>query len=138
MARLSDIGVGEEGVISHIEGSGAFRARLSEMGFVAGKSVRKLFTAPTGNPIVFELMGSQVALRKSEAESIQIADAAEGGNAPHEAHRATADTPTEDAADPDRTVQAEATPDGRKRSDRYDRRCGSASSTASPPTRWSF
>ena len=127
MARLSDIGVGEEGVISHIEGSGAFRARLSEMGFVTGKSVRKLFTAPTGNPIVFELMGSQVALRKSEAESIQIADAAKGGNAPHEANRATADTPTEDAADPDRTVQAEATPDGRKRSDRHDRRCGSAS-----------
>ena len=72
MARLSDIGVGEEGVISHIEGSGAFRARLSEMGFVTGKSVRKLFTAPTGNPIVFELMGSQVALRKSEAECVMV------------------------------------------------------------------
>ncbi len=72
MIRLSDIRTGETMLISHIEGSGAFRARLSEMGFVNGKSVRKLFSAPAGNPIVFELMGGQIALRRSEADKIQV------------------------------------------------------------------
>lgn len=72
MMRLSDAGTNETVMISHIEGSGAFRARLSEMGFVAGKTVRKLFASPMGNPIVFELMGGQIALRKSEAEKIQV------------------------------------------------------------------
>lgn len=70
--NLSTISTGEEVVISHIEGSGSFRARLSEMGFVTGKSVKKLFSSPVGNPIVFELMGSQIALRKSEAAKIQV------------------------------------------------------------------
>ncbi len=72
MMRLSDVGANETVVISHIEGSGAFRARLGEMGFVAGKTVRKLFASPVGNPVVFELMGGQIALRKSEAEKIQV------------------------------------------------------------------
>ena len=70
--KLSDVSAGQEAVISHIEGSGAFRARLSEMGFVTGKSVRKVFSSPVGNPIVFELMGGQIALRKSEAEKILV------------------------------------------------------------------
>lgn len=72
MLRLSDIKVGEEVIISHVKGSGAFRARLSEMGFVEGKSVKKIFSAPAGNPIVFELMGSKIALRREEAGNIQV------------------------------------------------------------------
>ena len=72
MMRLSDVNTNETVMISHIEGSGAFRARLSEMGFVTGKKVKKLFCSPVGNPIVFELMGGQIALRKSEAEKIQV------------------------------------------------------------------
>lgn len=70
MAKLSDAAAGKDVVISHVAGSGAFRARLSEMGFVTGKTVRKLFASPTGDPIVFELMGSRIALRRSEADNI--------------------------------------------------------------------
>ena len=80
--NLSDVNAGQEVVISHIEGSGAFRARLSEMGFVTGKSVRKVFSSPVGNPIVFELMGGQIALRKSEAEKIQVRLPDEQGSTP--------------------------------------------------------
>ena len=48
MMRLSDVNTNETVMISHIEGSGAFRARLSEMGFVTGKKVKKLFCSPVG------------------------------------------------------------------------------------------
>ncbi len=70
MRNLAEIGTGESAVISHIKGSGPFRARLSEMGFVCGKTVRRLESSPVGNPIVFELMGCQIALRKDEARNI--------------------------------------------------------------------
>ncbi len=74
MMKLSSVRTGETVVISYIEGSGAFRARLSEIGFVAGKKVTKLFAAPAGNPVVFELMGSQIALRKDETEKIIVTE----------------------------------------------------------------
>lgn len=70
--KLSKIKAGESGVITHIEGSGAFKARLSELGFVHGKSVKLLYSSPVGTPIVFELMGGQVALRRSEANRIHV------------------------------------------------------------------
>ena len=77
MRNLAEVGTGETVVISHIEGSGPFRARLSEMGFVCGKTVKRLGCSPIGNPIVFELMGSQIALRKSEARKIRVTGADE-------------------------------------------------------------
>ena len=52
MMRLSDVNTNETVMISHIEGSGAFRARLSEMGFVTGKTVKKLFTSPVGLSLI--------------------------------------------------------------------------------------
>lgn len=70
--RLSGADNGQSVVITQIGGSGPLRARLSEMGFVAGKTVKKLYVAPLGNPIVFELMGGQIALRKEEAEQIFV------------------------------------------------------------------
>lgn len=70
--RLSGAESGKSMVITHIDGSGSLRARLSEMGFVAGKRVKKLYVAPMGNPIVFELMGGQIALRKEEADKIIV------------------------------------------------------------------
>ena len=42
MMRLSDVNTNETVMISHIEGSGAFRARLSEMGFVTGKKSQEV------------------------------------------------------------------------------------------------
>ena len=119
MVNLSDINNGEEGIISHIKGSGAFRARLGEMGFVAGKSVKKLFAAPTGNPIVFELMGGQVALRKNEAEKIQIEPLATGGTTPHLDRGTTVGGNPESTPAPGNTETA-----GKKRSDWHDRRHG--------------
>lgn len=62
--------VGETTIISRLGGSGAFRARLGELGFVPGQKVTKAYTTSVGNPIVFELMGSQVSLRAEEAKNI--------------------------------------------------------------------
>lgn len=70
--NLTEIKNGECVFIAQIEGSGSFRARLGEMGFVKGQNVKRLFASPIGNPIVFEVMGSKVALRRQEAASIDV------------------------------------------------------------------
>lgn len=116
MMRLSDVNTNETVMISHIEGSGAFRARLSEMGFVTGKTVKKLFTSPVGNPIVFELMGGQIALRKSEAEKIQVTVS---GTAD-----APSTTPEADIPAPSTDISTDI-PTQKHRSDRHQRRSGS-------------
>ena len=104
MLRLSDIKAGEEVIISHIKGSGAFRARLSEMGFVEGKSVKKIFSAPIGNPIVFELMGSKIALRREEARNIHVTN--DVNNV--QRHLSDADAPKMYSHPSDSTVQVPA------------------------------
>lgn len=70
--NLTDLHAGQRAIIAHVNGSGALRARLGEMGFVAGQTVKKIYTAPLGNPAVFEILGSKVALRRTEASQILI------------------------------------------------------------------
>ena len=71
MTKLTDIKAQDQVMISRIAGSGTMKARLSEMGFVVGQPVKKLYSSPLGNPIVFEIMGSRIALRREEAELIE-------------------------------------------------------------------
>lgn len=70
--KLSDINVGQKAVIVKFEGSGSFRRRIVEMGFVKGKVVEVVKRAPLGDPIEYSLMGYNVSLRKSEAEHVEV------------------------------------------------------------------
>lgn len=69
---LSELQNNETAFISAVGGSRAFRLRLEEMGFVPGQEVTRLYASPLGTPIVFAMLGQQVALRKSEAAGIQV------------------------------------------------------------------
>lgn len=46
--------------------------RLEKMGFAAGVRVRCLFRAPTGDPTAYLVSGTVVALRKKDAENIEV------------------------------------------------------------------
>lgn len=69
---LSDVPEGEEVVIQKIKGYGAFRKRITEMGFTRGTSVKVIKMSPLKDPIEYELMGYHISLRKSEAELIKV------------------------------------------------------------------
>ena len=76
--RLSELKPGETGIIVKILGHGAFRKRVIEMGFVKGRKITALMSAPLNDPVKYTLMGYEVSLRLSEAhlvEVIPIADA---------------------------------------------------------------
>lgn len=70
--RLSDLKELERGVITRIEGSGAFKTRISEMGFVKGQEIYVVKNAPLRDPIEYNIMGYDVSLRRREAENIFV------------------------------------------------------------------
>ncbi|HEY3370699.1 MAG TPA: ferrous iron transport protein B [Prolixibacteraceae bacterium] len=70
--RLADLSTGSRGVIVHVLGQGAFRKRISEMGFVKGQMVRVIKNAPMKDPVEYEIMGYKVSLRRSEANLIEV------------------------------------------------------------------
>ncbi len=70
--RLSDLQTGAEGIIVKILGHGAFRNRITEMGFVKGKKVRVIKNAPLRDPVEYEIMDYKVSLRRSEAKLIEV------------------------------------------------------------------
>ncbi|MDR0953949.1 MAG: ferrous iron transport protein B [Rikenellaceae bacterium] len=70
--RLSDLRTAERGVITKVYGHGSFRKRIIEMGFVRGKCVTVIKNAPFQDPVEYEIMGYHIALRRSEAQLIEV------------------------------------------------------------------
>lgn len=69
---LSDLKTGEKGVIKKVNGSGAFRKRILEMGFIKGKTIKVILNAPLKDPIKYKIMDYEVSLRRSEAGLIEV------------------------------------------------------------------
>jgi len=69
---LSDINTGDEAIITKVLGHGAFRKRITEMGFVKGERVVVIKNAPLQDPVEYQIMGYKVSLRRSEAELVEV------------------------------------------------------------------
>lgn len=78
--KLSDLRVGQSGIIIKILGHGAFRKRVMEMGFVKGRKVTMVLNAPLQDPIKFSLMDYEVSLRRAEANLIEVCEVDEWNN----------------------------------------------------------
>jgi ferrous iron transport protein B len=74
---LSDIETGNEAYIIKVLGHGAFRKRITEMGFVKGKLVKVIKNAPLLDPVEYEILGYNVSLRRSEANLIEVVSVAD-------------------------------------------------------------
>ena len=74
---LYDLEQGEKGIIAKVRGRGAFRKRITEMGFVKGKVVTVIKKAPLRDPIEYNIMGYELLLRESEARLVEVITAKE-------------------------------------------------------------
>ena len=72
MIPLSEFREGERGVIARVNGSGPFRKRLQEMGFIRGVEVLVEKYAPLRDPIELVLKGYHVSLRVEEAAQLMM------------------------------------------------------------------
>lgn len=70
--KLTEIKMGEVCRVVGIPGSGPCVQRLMEMGIIPGVAIRLVKTAPLGDPIEIEVRGYHLAIRKSEAELIEV------------------------------------------------------------------
>lgn len=72
MLKLSELAIGEEGVIASIDNSGVAAVRLMEMGMTPGCEVKLVGTAPFGDPLEVEIRGYHLSLRRTEAELVEL------------------------------------------------------------------
>lgn len=69
---LTELTTGESGVIVKIKGHGAFKKRMTEMGFVKGRVITSLLAAPMHDPVKYRILNYEVSLRRSEAAMVEI------------------------------------------------------------------
>jgi len=72
MIPLSAFKQGERGLIIKVQGSGAFRKRLQEMGFIKGTEVFVEKYAPLRDPVELIVKGYHVSLRVEEAAQVLL------------------------------------------------------------------
>ena len=68
----ADLETGQSGRVVRVAGTDDIGRRLLEMGVTPGVEIRRLGTAPLGDPLEFELRGYRLSLRKSEANHVQL------------------------------------------------------------------
>ncbi len=73
MTRVAaDLEVGQAGRVLRVVGADEISSRILEMGVTPGIDIRRLGTAPLGDPLEFALRGYRLSLRKTEAQHIEI------------------------------------------------------------------
>ena len=69
---LTNLPVGQDARVVAISGKDTVSRRLMEMGVIPGVSVHMVKTAPFGDPIEIRVRGYSLAMRKNEADSIEV------------------------------------------------------------------
>lgn len=70
--NLANVENGGKAKVLNIIGETPVTKRLMEMGLVPGVSVRVVKSAPFGDPIEIRVRGYSLALRRAEAEKIEV------------------------------------------------------------------
>lgn len=80
-ATLLDLRRGDAAILERIDLPGEDARRLMELGFLPGTRITAGLTAPGGDPCVFQVDGSEIALRRETARRLKVrVDAAQGRN----------------------------------------------------------
>ena len=69
---LSELAKGEVGKVIKVNGEGAIRRRLFDMGITPSAEVILRKKAPLGDPIEITIRGYELTLRKAEAALVEI------------------------------------------------------------------
>ena len=72
LGALTDLHRGDAAVLDHIDLPGEEARRLMELGFLPGTPITAGLSAPGGDPRVFQVDGSEVALRRDTARQLKV------------------------------------------------------------------
>ena len=72
MKTLKQVKVGETVRVVKLHGEGAVKRRIMDMGLTRGVEVYVRKVAPLGDPVEVTVRGSELSLRKADAEMIEV------------------------------------------------------------------
>ncbi len=72
MKTLKEVKVGEKATIRKLNGEGAVKRRIMDMGLTKGTEVYVRKVAPLGDPIELTVRGYELSLRKADADLIDV------------------------------------------------------------------
>jgi Fe2+ transport system protein FeoA len=75
LSVLSELKIGESGVLVALDLPESVQNHLMHMGFVPDAHVTALRRAPAGDPTVYGIDGMEIALRVETAQSIRLREA---------------------------------------------------------------
>jgi ferrous iron transport protein A len=87
---LSDLRVGQSGILETLDLPDSVQNHLMHMGFVPNASVTALRRAPAGDPTVYGVDGMEIALRHETASAIHVRSAEAAADDLTESHVAEA------------------------------------------------
>lgn len=74
MQTLKNLPIGTRAKVVAVHGNNAITKRLMEMGIVPGVSLRVVKSAPFGDPLEIRVRGYHLAMRRTEADAIEVSD----------------------------------------------------------------
>ncbi len=72
MRTLKEVKVGETVTVTRLNGSGAVKRRIMDMGITKGVEIKVRKVAPLGDPMELNLRGYELSVRKADAEMIEV------------------------------------------------------------------
>ena len=77
MKTVRDARIGETVKIARLNGAGALKRRLMDMGLTGGTEVYVRKVAPLGDPVEITVRGYELSLRKEDAEGVELKETGE-------------------------------------------------------------
>ena len=72
MRTLKDVATGETVVVKKLDGEGAYKRRIMDMGITKGSEIYVRKVAPLGDRVEITVRGYELSLRKGDAEIIIV------------------------------------------------------------------
>ena len=72
MSTLKDAKVGQTVSVTKIQGEGAVKRRIMDMGITKGTQIYIRTVAPLGDPVEVTVRGYELSLRKADAQMIEV------------------------------------------------------------------
>lgn len=73
MKTLRDAKVGDTVKVARINGAGALKRRIMDMGVTKGTEIYIRKVAPLGDPLEVTIRGYELSIRRADAEMIELA-----------------------------------------------------------------
>lgn len=72
METLNNVAIGHTVQIKKLNGAGALKRRIMDMGLTKGTKVHMLAVAPLGDPLELDVRGYKLSIRKADAAMVEV------------------------------------------------------------------